>query len=355
MAGFLDYLKKKGSMADDTELVGASSSKPMTEMQVPALPTANSYMPEELEGVEANYSLADTQPQAEVETPYSQKELEKLLAAQGFYPSTPDETPEEKAKREKRDAIRVGWTGFLDGLNALSNLYYTTQWAPNQKQGNALAPVMADIKEKEKLRRAQDIERSKEYKAYKDNVDKMISNWMLEAAKYKAEQAAADVAHGRKLEEIRERNDNATFMEGLRHGNRVALAQARDAAAMARTQVREDNINNRANSRGGGRSSSKNSIRLSDGSVHDYSKDKAGALESVFEKMKRAIEKSDDEELKANLYDIRNAKTQTQKLSYLNEYAQYFPEFDDEIRKIIGAKVDDVIDYDSDDEEIIDY
>ena len=253
-----------------------------------------------------------------------------------FASSIPEETEEQRKKRERRDAIRMGYAGFLDGLNALSNLYYTTKGAPNQQYvGGAFAPVMADIKEKEKLRQSNALAREKEKQDWLNRKNKAQMDWLRKGIEWDVEQKEAEKKHQRELEKIEAREDMYLAREGVKFGNKMAYGQQQNEAAMERTKVREANINQREENRGnrgGSSTSSKRSITLSDGKSYDYSKVREGALESVFNKMKDMITDT-SEKLK-----VADLKTTQQKLSWLNENAHKYPELDGEIREALGIE-----------------
>lgn len=67
------------------------------------------------------------------------------------------ESEEDAAKRERRDYIRQGLTGLTEGLSALANLYYTTKWAPNQKQVSQM-PALQQRLYQERLERDKKLE-----------------------------------------------------------------------------------------------------------------------------------------------------------------------------------------------------
>ena len=63
------------------------------------------------------------------------------------------ESPEEKQKRERQQAIGAGLTGLGSGLSNLANLYYTTKGAQDQKLGNAGIGAYEDaLKNSENIR-----------------------------------------------------------------------------------------------------------------------------------------------------------------------------------------------------------
>ncbi len=283
--------------------------------------------------------------------PKKVKSLEELTGIMA--PPYKEETAEEKAAREKRDAARIGWAGMLDGLNALSNLYYTTKGAPSQKLGNgALAPVMADINEKEKLRRVQ---ADKNREAVMERA-KMIANAELERnlaeMKYQAAREQEDqeyenrkklyeLTHGHTMKEIEARGLNNVGLEGLRQegrvnlegirqGGREALADKRAAAALERETVRQDAISSRSGSGG----ASKRTIMLDDGKEYEYDKSKEGALLSVFGDLKKELQKAKD----PLGFAMDDAKSAAQKIAILQELVKNYPEYSERVRGIVGKK-----------------
>lgn len=72
------------------------------------------------------------------------------------------ETPEQKAAREKREAIKLGYGSLIDGISSLANLFYTTKWAPNQKTQGITPKLIQDLKQ-DRMRRDTNLQRFRDY------------------------------------------------------------------------------------------------------------------------------------------------------------------------------------------------
>jgi hypothetical protein len=67
------------------------------------------------------------------------------------------ETEEERQQRERREQMAIGWSALAQGLSSLSNLYYTTKGAPDQKIGDVVSPTFNRIIEDNKRRETQQL------------------------------------------------------------------------------------------------------------------------------------------------------------------------------------------------------
>lgn len=104
------------------------------------------------------------------------------------------ESEEDAAKRERRDYIRQGLTGLTEGLSALANLYYTTKWAPNQKQVSQM-PALQQRLYQERMERDKKLENFRNWQraSAEKNADRAF-----QLALYNQKQADADKAAARK-------------------------------------------------------------------------------------------------------------------------------------------------------------
>lgn len=121
---------------------------------------------------DAGVSLANVAKDAAINksttitSPEYEKFRNEVIGAQQFGV----ETEEQKKARERRDFIKQGLTGFTDGLTALANLYYTTKWAPNQKQTYQL-PALQQQLYKERLERDKKLENFRAWQRAKAEKD----------------------------------------------------------------------------------------------------------------------------------------------------------------------------------------
>jgi hypothetical protein len=132
-----------------------------------------------------------------------------------------------------------------------------------------------------------------------------------------------NLRHDNTIKEINKRGDNAINTENVKQKGRVAINNARINAAMAKEMFRQAEITAR-------RSASKRTIVLSDGNVYDYDKSREGALLSVYNDLVDSLPTE-------SRIVFNQAKTSTQKISLLQEYAKLYPDLDDDIKKAIGT------------------
>lgn len=288
------------------------------------------------------------------------KELDMM-----FKPPYKEETPEEKAQREKREQIKVGFTGLMDGINALSNLYYTTKGAPSQQLQGAMPAVVGNIREQEALRRAQEqANRKAEFDWNKTKADYELEK-SLKAMQWGAAQKQAEMdnqyktqaillqakinegkeltKHEREMAKILAQYGYNVQLEGLKSANAKSLQEQKDNAAMARVK---------AGKRG---SENTDSIILTGKDKKtfkfDYDKSANGALIGVYNIINRHIKKLNDKKEKGeamipylgNQYRLdENADVSEKMLTSIRSRAQDFPELTDEIMRLLrGEKSED--------------
>ena len=296
--------------------------------------------------------VADVNPYGEVK---DIKELDMM-----FKPPYKEETPEEKAQREKREQIKVGFTGLMDGLNALSNLYYTTKGAPSQKLQGAMPAVVGNIREQEALRRAQEqANRKAEFDWNKAKADYELER-SLKAMQWDAAQKQAEkdnlyktqaillqakinegeelTKHERELAKILAQYGYNVQLEGLKSANAKSLQEQKDNAAMARVKAGK-------NGRG---SENTDSITLmgkdKKAFKFDYDKSANGALIAVYNKINRHIKELNDKKEKGEAmipylggkYSLdENADVSEKMLTSIRSRAVDFPELTDEIIRLL--------------------
>ncbi len=128
-----------------------------------------------------------------------------------MYPNKP-ETPEERAKREKREKREAIFSAIGDGISALSNLFFTTRYAPNSY--NASNGMSARTKERwEALRKEREANNRAYYNAYvqalsMDRADERDDrNWRhtLEREKIADERYEVKAAQDKALADLNEK------------------------------------------------------------------------------------------------------------------------------------------------------
>lgn len=221
---------------------------------------------------QAENTLAGKSP---ITTPEYEKFRNEVIGAQQFGV----ETEEQKKKRERAEFIKQGLTGLTEGLSSLANLYYTTQWAPNQKQVSQMPELQKQLY-RERLERDKKLEnfrtwqRSKADKAEEREYNLNLFNLKQEAAQKAAEKKAkidaqaAEIKYlrdlglidARKAADLEKQKGKATLdkeLEGIRQKNRISIASINNKAAM-----------DRVNARGGGGANA--TIRVPIGNEGEY-------------------------------------------------------------------------------------
>jgi hypothetical protein len=121
---------------------------------------------------------------------------------------------EEDEARERRQRMALGWAGLAQGLSALSNLYYTTKWAPNQPLKDVVGPVYdritRDNAERKQRQEAMDRQRE-QLKEQRDQADKDKADeraWQLkllgEKEKIAAQQLEAKQSHDKLMLQLKD-------------------------------------------------------------------------------------------------------------------------------------------------------
>jgi hypothetical protein len=141
---------------------------------------------------DAGVSFGQIAKEAAVKNPITTPEYEnfrnEVIGAKQFGV----ETPEQAEARERRDFIKQGLTGFTEGLSALANLYYTTKWAPNQKQVSQM-PVLQQQLYRERLERDKKLDNFRAWQRAKaDKAEEREYNLNLFNLKQEAAQKAAE-------------------------------------------------------------------------------------------------------------------------------------------------------------------
>ena len=309
-----------------------------------------------------------------------------------YQPPTQEELENER-KKEKREKV---FSAISDGISALSNLYFTTKYAPNMYRHENSQSAKTENKW-EKLRANRDAQQN----AYIRNImaarqadderkDK-DRNWMRQLGidMYNQEKDAAEfqykkdrdatkddqwkqdhdqkdsqfdqsMEHKEKVLKENERANKAN--EGLKseqiaeNGRHNRVSEAQGAARIMQTENHFRATHNADGTTKGSSSTSSSSkgtgkqetIRLHDGSVHTYSPDKKGAITalapSMIKKAKAAAEryrKAGDRKNAQHYTAIADALEKTKNrdgiAAIIVSNVGDFPSMDKDIRSLIGA------------------
>ena len=298
-----------------------------------------------------------------------------------YQPPTQEELEKER-KKEKREKM---FAAIGDTISALSNLYFTTQYAPNMYKHensqsdkvkskwdklredrdaqmnayikNLMAAQQADDENAENERKWQrqlDIDAYNQKKdadefQYKKDRDKVKDEQWQKNYDQKAEQFETNKGIKKDAQKEAERSHRANeglkgaqIQEAKRH-NSVTEAQGAKRIAISRAKGVSSSGSGK-----GTKGSKQETIRLHDGSVHTYSPDKKGALTSLApsmaKKAKAAAERYDkagDKKSSSHYIQIADAlekaKSKDAIAAIVASNVGDFPTMDGDVRRIIGA------------------
>lgn len=298
-----------------------------------------------------------------------------------YQPPTQEELEKER-KKEKREKM---FAAIGDTISALSNLYFTTQYAPNMYKHensqsdkvkskwdklredrdaqmnayikNLMAAQQADDENAENERKWQrqlDIDdynkrKDADESQYKKDRDKVKDEQWQKSYDQKAEQFETNKGIKKDAQKEAERSHRANeglkgaqIQEAKRH-NSVTEAQGAERIAISRAKGVSSSGSGK-----GGKGSKQETIRLHDGSVHTYSPDKKGALTSLApsmaKKAKAAAERYDkagDKKSSSHYIQIADAlekaKSKDAIAAIVASNVGDFPTMDGDVRRIIGA------------------
>ena len=298
-----------------------------------------------------------------------------------YQPPTQEELEKER-KKEKREKM---FAAIGDTISALSNLYFTTQYAPNMYKHensqsdkvkskwdklredrdaqmnayikNLMAAQQADDENAENERKWQrqlDIDAYNQKKdadefQYKKDRDKVKDEQWQKNYDQKAEQFETNKGIKKDAQKEAERSHRANeglkgaqIQEAKRH-NSVTEAQGAKRIAISRAKGVSSSGSGK-----GGKGSKQETIRLHDGSVHTYSPDKKGALTSLApsmaKKARAAAEryrKAGDRRSYSHYIQIANALEKTKNKDAIAAIVVSnvgdFPTMDGDVRRVIGA------------------
>lgn len=298
-----------------------------------------------------------------------------------YQPPTQEELEKER-KKEKREKM---FAAIGDTISALSNLYFTTQYAPNMYKHensqsdkvkskwdklredrdaqmnayikNLMAAQQADDENAENERKWQrqlDIDAYNQKKdadefQYKKDRDKVKDEQWQKNYDQKAEQFETNKGIKKDAQKEAERSHRANeglkgaqIQEAKRH-NSVTEAQGAKRIAISRAKGVSSSGSGK-----GTKGSKQETIRLHDGSVHTYSPDKKGALTSLApsmaKKARAAAEryhKAGDRRSYSHYIQIANALEKTKNKDAIAAIVVSnvgdFPTMDGDVRRVIGA------------------
>ena len=298
-----------------------------------------------------------------------------------YQPPTQEELEKER-KKEKREKM---FAAIGDTISALSNLYFTTQYAPNMYKHensqsdkvkskwdklredrdaqmnayikNLMAAQQADDENAENERKWQrqlDIDdynkrKDADESQYKKDRDKVKDEQWQKSYDQKAEQFETNKGIKKDAQKEAERSHRANeglkgaqIQEAKRH-NSVTEAQGAERIAISRAKGVSSSGSGK-----GTKGSKQETIRLHDGSVHTYSPDKKGALTSLApsmaKKARAAAEryrKAGDRRSYLHYIQIANAlekaKSKDAIAAIVASNVGDFPTMDGDVRRVIGA------------------
>lgn len=301
-----------------------------------------------------------------------------------YQPPTQEELEKER-KKEKREKM---FAAIGDTISALSNLYFTTQYAPNMYKHensqsdkvkskwdklredrdaqmnayikNLMAAHQADDENAENERKWQrqlDIDaynkgKDADESQYKKDRDKVKDEQWQKNYDQKAEQFETNKGIKKDAQKEAERSHRANeglkgaqIQEAKRH-NSVTEAQGAERIAISRAKG-SGGVSSSGSGKGT-KGSKQETIRLHDGSVHTYSPDKKGALTSLApsmaKKAKAAAERYDkagDKKSSSHYIQIADAlekaKSKDAIAAIVASNVGDFPTMDGDVRRIIGA------------------
>lgn len=345
--------------------------------------------PEQPKQVAASgHTGVQTPPPADKNKKMSYVDMYKQLNP--YQPPTQEELEKER-KKEKRERM---FAAIGDGISALSNLYFTTQYAPNMYKHensqsdkvkskwdklredrdtqmnayikNLMAAQQADDENAENERRwqrqlgidAYNQQKDDEEFQYKKERDGVKDDQWQKSYDQKADQFETTIGIKKDAQKEAERSHRANeglkgaqIKEAKRH-NSVTEAQGAERIAISRAKGSGGGSSSgggkSGSSSGSGKGSKQETIRLHDGSVHTYSPDKKGALislaPSMAKKARAAAEryrKAGDRRSYSHYIQIADAlekaKSKDAIAAIVVSNVGDFPTMDGDVRSVIGA------------------
>lgn len=361
--------KQQPSQAPANEVAATSSVEPFdygkAEAEKPTFtpPTVEPQGTEQGQTSEAKIvpPLAIPSQQPKPEEPAKNPRMSYVEMYQRLNPFQPptEEELERERKKAKREKI---FAAIGDGISALSNLYFTTRYAPNmynhenaqsakverkwqQLQADRDAQMNAYIRN---LMAAQQVDDDREDKdrnwkrqigmdEYNKDRDKVKDKQWKDSYDQKDQQFKDNMTFKEKQQAETERNNKA--IEGLKgaqlvetkHHHRVTESQGAQRLAM-----------------GVGSGKAQETITLADGSVYVFSPERKGALTSLAPAMIKKAKAAAERYSKANDWKsskhykelataLETAKSKSALAAIVTANVGDFPSLDTDVRNMIGA------------------
>lgn len=361
--------KQQPSQAPANEVAATSSVEPFdyskAEAEKPTFtpPTVNPQGTEQEKTSEAKIvpplAIPSQQPKTEESTENPRMSyVEMYQRLNPFQPPT-EEDLEKERKKAKREKI---FAAIGDGISALSNLYFTTQYAPNmynhenaqsakverkwqQLQADRDAQMNAYIRNLMAAQQADDDREDKDRNwkrqigmdEYNKDRNKVKDKQWKDSYDQKEKQFKVNVGLKEKDQAERARHNQVT--EGLtgaqvgetRRHHRVTEAQGAQRLAM-----------------GAGSGKAQETITLADGSVYVFSPERKGALTSLAPTMVKKAKAAAERYSKAGDWKSSNhykelataletAKSKSALAAIVTANVGDFPSLDTDVRNMIGA------------------
>lgn len=140
----------------NTPTTGASEQQQQPQFTPYVSPTAGMNSREKVKF----FTGEDLDAQDEDSNPYRRDQIktyeDMTSALEAEQQRLKPETEEQKAKREKKEKREKLFAAITDGLSALSNVYFTTQYAPNMASNKTLTGAVSEKYERMKAEREAD-------------------------------------------------------------------------------------------------------------------------------------------------------------------------------------------------------
>lgn len=375
--------KQQPSQAPANEVAATSSVEPFdygkAEEEKPTFtpPTVEPQGTEQEQTSEAKIvpPLAIPSQQPKPEEPAKNPRMSYVEMYQRLNPFQPptEEDLEKERKKAKREKI---FAAIGDGISALSNLYFTTRYAPNmynhenaqsakverkwqQLQADRDAQMNAYIRNLMAAQQADDDREDKdrnwkrqigmdeynkkkdadELQYRKDRDEKKDEQWK---DSYNQKENQFNVNVGLKEKDQAERARHNQVTEGL---TGAQLGETR------RHHLVSENQNAQYLAGGGSRGKAQETITLADGSVYTFSPERKGALTSLAPTMIKKAKAAAERYSKANNWklakhykelakSIEKAKSKSALAAIVTANVGDFPSLDTDVRRMIGASDD---------------
>lgn len=327
----------------------------------------------------------DNETPVKAATPKRMSYVDMFAKLSPYQPPTEEELAKER-KKEKREKI---FAAISDGISALSNLYFTTKYAPNMYRHensqsaktenkweklranrdaqqnayirNLMAAQQADDEREDKERAwmrqlgidAYNQKKDADAVQYKKDRDNVKDNQWQKAFDQRDSQFAQDMEHkGKVLAETKRAHKaneglkGAQIAEDGRH-NRVSEAQGAARISQAESHFRATHNADGTTKGSVTDKGAKETIRLKDGNIYAYSADRKGALTSLapsmVKKAKVAAEryrKAGDRKTAQHYNAIAEQLEKTQSKDGIAAIVVSnigdFPSMDSEVRSVLG-------------------